>query len=67
MKVLCRLIFVVCSFSLLAACASLRGTGDLGVVIERATGSVQIVDATHAKIIKSVVKDNVNLRDYFLR
>jgi protein NirF len=33
----------------LAGCAtpSLRGTGDLGVVIERATGSVQIVDTTH--------------------
>ena len=31
---------------LLAACASppLRGTGDLGVVIERARGSVQIVE-----------------------
>lgn len=34
----------------LAACATapvLRGTGDLGVVIERARGSVQIVDSTH--------------------
>jgi len=33
----------------LAACATapaLRGTGDLGVVIERAAGSVQIVDST---------------------
>ncbi len=37
------------SLSLLAGCASpgLRGTGDLGVVIERATGSVQILDTTH--------------------
>ncbi|WP_293764437.1 cytochrome D1 domain-containing protein [uncultured Aquitalea sp.] len=34
---------------LLAACAApaLRGTGDLGVVIERASGSVQVVDNTH--------------------
>ncbi len=31
---------------LLSGCTSLRGTGDLGVVIERATGSVQIVDTT---------------------
>lgn len=33
---------------LLAGCAApvLRGTGDLGVVIERATGSVQIVDTS---------------------
>jgi protein NirF len=32
----------------LTGCAgTLRGTGDLGVVIERATGSVQIVDTTH--------------------
>lgn len=37
------------SLSLLAGCASpgLRGTGDLGVVIERATGSVRILDTTH--------------------
>ncbi len=28
-------------------CASLRGTGDLGVVIERATGSVQVIETTH--------------------
>jgi protein NirF len=32
---------------LLAGCTTLRGTGDLGVVIERATGSVQILDTTH--------------------
>jgi protein NirF len=54
MKVSSKSIFLVCSFSLLAACASLRGTGDLGVVIERATGSVQIVETTNAKIIKRV-------------
>jgi len=36
---------------LLAACAAppLRGTGDLGVVIERASGSVQVVDNTHQR------------------
>ncbi len=29
-----------------SGCASPRGTGDLGLVIERATGSVQVVDTT---------------------
>jgi protein NirF len=40
----------------LAACAStpLRGTGDLGVVIERASGSVQIVDNSHAQSLARV-------------
>jgi protein NirF len=40
----------------LAGCAApqLRGTGDLGVVIERATGSVQIVDTTQRAAIGSV-------------
>ena len=36
--------------SLLTACAQapvLRGTGDLGIVIERASGAVQVVDNTH--------------------
>lgn len=31
---------------LLSACATLRGTGDLGVVIERASGRVQVIDTT---------------------
>jgi protein NirF len=31
---------------ILAACASPRGTGDLGVIIERAAGSVQVVETT---------------------
>ncbi|WP_199103808.1 cytochrome D1 domain-containing protein [Aquitalea sp. ASV11] len=41
----------------LAACAStppLRGTGNLGVVIERASGSVQIVDNTHEQALARV-------------
>jgi protein NirF len=36
--------------SLLTACAqapALRGTGDLGIVIERASGAVQVVENTH--------------------
>ncbi|HUW49918.1 MAG TPA: cytochrome D1 domain-containing protein [Sulfuricella sp.] len=41
--------FFLFSPLLLAGCAStpLRGTGDLGVIIERATGSVQVVETTH--------------------
>lgn len=34
------------TLSLLWGCAPLRGSGDLGVVIERASGSVQIVETT---------------------
>jgi protein NirF len=48
---------VACSL-LLAACTTvappLRGTGDLGIVIERATGSVQIVDTTHQALLGRV-------------
>lgn len=51
-------VFVVSLFSLvsLAGCAAapapaLRGTGDLGIVIERASGRVSVVDTTtHARI-----------------
>lgn len=40
----------------LSGCAgpALRGTGDLGVVIERASGSVQIVDTTHITSLATV-------------
>ncbi len=43
------------ALGVLAGCAGtgLRGTGDLGVVIERASGSVQIVDTTqHTRLAK---------------
>lgn len=41
---------------MLAGCAGpvLRGTGDLGVIIERATGSVQIVDTSKLAAISTV-------------
>lgn len=41
--------FLLLALTALAGCAGndLRGTGDLGVVIERASGSVQILDTTH--------------------
>ncbi|MGM0639158.1 MAG: cytochrome D1 domain-containing protein [Pseudomonadota bacterium] len=32
----------------------IRGTGDLGVVIERATGSVVLVDTTHKRVLKNI-------------
>ena len=44
------------ALTLFGGCAGpvLRGTGDLGVVIERATGSVQIVDTTNLVAITTV-------------
>jgi protein NirF len=44
------------TLALLVGCAAptLRGTGDLGVVIERGNGSVQIVDTTRMVAIASV-------------
>ncbi len=41
-----RLCWLIVSFIALSGCASVRGTGDLGVVIERASGSVQIIETT---------------------
>lgn len=42
-------VLLVLALGALSGCANptLRGTGDLGVVIERATGSVQVLDTTH--------------------
>ena len=42
------------SLSFLCGCANLRATGDLGIVIERATGSVQIVETTKATVLSRV-------------
>lgn len=39
------LVLLLC-YGMLSGCSGLRGTGDLGVIIERATGSVQIVETT---------------------
>jgi protein NirF len=46
------LLFFVAAF-LLSACSgtALRGTGDLGIVIERATGSVTVVDSSAKSIL----------------
>ncbi len=50
------LILALALLATLAGCATpaLRGTGDLGVVIERATGSVQIVDTSHGTSLARV-------------
>jgi protein NirF len=47
---------VVLACAALAACATpaLRGTGDLGVVIERASGTVQVVDQSARQSLGSV-------------
>lgn len=42
------------AFIAVGGCASTRGTGDMGVVIERATGSVQIVETTHHQSLAHV-------------
>lgn len=48
--------FIIFSFALLLlnGCVTVRGTGDLGVVIERATGSVQVVNTTQRTSLKQV-------------
>lgn len=49
-----KLIILLVAAFLLSACNTLRGTGDLGVVIERATGSVKIVDTTQQVSLQQV-------------
>ena len=38
----------------LAACTTARGTGDLGLVVERAAGRVQVIDTTHRQTLSIV-------------
>ncbi|RTL58113.1 MAG: protein nirF [Rhodocyclaceae bacterium] len=52
-KSFCVLLLALASL-LAQAETVLRGTGDLGIVIERASGSVQIVDTTHQTVIGHV-------------
>ena len=49
-RLLTFLLLSVVSLTTHAACL-LRGTGDLGVIIERASGSLQIVDTTHHRAL----------------
>lgn len=48
-----KLLFCI-SVLLLSGCNTLRGTGDLGVIIERATGTVQVFDSSKRTSIASV-------------
>ena len=54
MKYIYTLMTLLAVMLFLSGCTSLRGTGDLGVVIERATGSVTIVDTTNLTSLKQV-------------
>jgi len=56
MRVIVAVLVVVAMLVLVAACAQLplRGTGDLGVVIERAAGRVQILDTTARKALATI-------------
>ncbi len=38
----------------LVGCATVRGTGDMGVVIERASGSIQIIETTHQQALSRI-------------
>ena len=44
---------VICCFSAVQA-AEIRGTGDLGIIVERASGSVVVVDTTEHKILSRI-------------
>lgn len=50
-------LFIAAGLSLSIPCtmqAATRGTGDLGIVIERASGSIQIIEHTHHTRLASV-------------
>ena len=48
------LLLNACAISEKAPQVELRATGDMGVIIERATGQVQIVDHTDKKIVSEI-------------
>jgi len=54
MKMIFSALKAVLLLVLLSGCNTLRGTGDMGVVIERATGSVQIIETTHQTKLNQV-------------
>ena len=44
-------LYMVVAIVMLPACTTMRATGDMGVVIERATGSVSIIETTNRSIL----------------
>ena len=54
MKMIFNTLSAVFLLVFLAGCHALRGTGDMGVVIERATGSVQIIETTQQTKLNQV-------------
>lgn len=54
MKNIKTVILLFFALPLFSGCVSLRGTGDLGVVIERGSGSVQVVDTTQRVSLKQI-------------
>ena len=49
-----RNVIISLAFATLSACASVRGTGDLGVVIERGSGSLQIIETTTQQALQRI-------------
>ncbi len=47
-------LYMVVAIVMLPACTTMRATGDMGVVIERATGSVSIIETTNRSILGRV-------------
>ncbi|MFW2438326.1 MAG: cytochrome D1 domain-containing protein [Arenicellales bacterium] len=54
MKIPVNTLFAIFLLVFLSGCHTLRGTGDMGVVIERATGSVQIIETTQQTKLNQV-------------
>ena len=54
MKTLINTLPAIFLLIFLTGCQTLRGTGDMGVVIERATGSVQIIETTQQTKLNQV-------------
>ena len=54
MKIPIKTLSAIFLLVFLTGCHTLRGTGDMGVVIERATGSVQIIETTQQTILNQV-------------
>lgn len=54
MKQITVFIFCLILFFSVTAYATLRGTGDLGIIIERASGSISLVETTHNTVLSRI-------------